>query len=398
MNSAKKTKILRLIARLNIGGPAIHTVLLTSALNPLEFKTILACGRLSPGEGDMSYYAQEKGVPVLSIPALERDLVLFRDLTAFLQIYRLIAREKPGIIHTHTAKAGSLGRAAALVYNLIPWHKRVKVVHTFHGHVLSGYFSRIKSFLFIIIEKLLASSTDQLITVSQSVKDDLVRLGVASERKIAVVPLGFELKKFLDLPVSTRSSHRSVGIVGRLVPVKNHRLFIDAVSKISADPANNGISFKIVGDGEERRRLEEYAQRTGAGNIEFLGWERDLDNVYSGLDLVVLTSINEGTPVSLIEAMASGKAVVSTDVGGVRDLMGGELQPYKSSNSGFRIFERGILIEPDDKEALARAVIFLLADEGLRNRMGMSGRDYVRSQYSKERLIRDIENLYRNLR
>ncbi len=397
MKLPRKIKILRIIARLNIGGPAIHTILLTSALNNSKFETLLACGVLSPGEGDMSYYAQEKGVTFEIIPSLKRELNLFSDFSALKQIYSLIVKENPDIIHTHTAKAGSLGRLAGIVYNFFPGHKKVIIIHTFHGHVLSGYFSGVISVLFKFIERFLASFTDQIITVSESVKNDLIKLGIAVEKKIRVIPLGFELNKFLELPVVINNDKFNVGIIGRLVAIKNHRLFIDAVSKISHSSCNLDISFKIIGDGEERQELDDYAKGSGIKQIEFLGWKKDLASIYSKLDLVVLTSLNEGTPVSLIEAMASAKAVVSTDVGGVSDLMGEELKAYSDKQDKFRVFERGILVKSGDSDGLASAIIFISADGQLRKAMGMSGRMYVQGAFSKERLIKDIEDLYSNL-
>ena len=397
MKLLRKIKILRIIARLNVGGPAIHSILLTSALNNPKFETLLVCGYLSSGEGDMSYYAQEKGVSFQLIPRLKRELSLIDDFLAFKQIYSLIVKEKPDIVHTHTAKAGSLGRLAAIFYNFIPGHKKVSIVHTFHGHVLSGYFGWAKTKFFILVEKFLARFTHQIITVSESVKGDLVRLGIAPKNKIRVIPLGFELDKFLGLPGRTNKDKFNVGIIGRLVAIKNHRLFLDAASKVSYSSLNSDISFKVIGDGEDRQDLENYAKKLGVKEIEFLGWRKNLPGLYSELDLVVLTSLNEGTPVSLIEAMASAKAVISTDVGGVRDLMGDEVKLGKVKNNEFRVFQRGILINSGDSDALASAITFILTEEELRHAMGISGRVYVQKNFSKERLVKDIEDLYENL-
>ena len=397
MKLLKKIKVLRIIARLNVGGPAIHSILLTSALNNSKFVTLLVCGCLSSGEGDMSYYAQEKGVSFQLISRLKRELSLIDDFFAFKQIYSLIVKEKPDIIHTHTAKAGSLGRSAAIFYNFIPGHKKVSIVHTFHGHVLSGYFGWAKTKFFILVEKILANFTHQIITVSESVKGDLVRLGIAPKNKIRIIPLGFELDKFLGLPVRPKKDKFNVGIIGRLVAIKNHRLFLDAASKVSYSSMNLDIYFKIIGDGEDRQDLEDYAKKLGVEKIEFLGWRKDLPGLYSDLDLVVLTSLNEGTPVSLIEAMASARAVISTDVGGVRDLMGDEVKLDKVKNNKFRIFQRGILINSGDSDTLASAVTFILTEEELRYTMGISGRVYVQKIFSKERLVKEIEVLYENL-
>lgn len=393
MKSPKKIKILRIIARLNIGGPAIHAILLSASLNNSKYETFLVCGSLSEKEGDMSYYALEKGVKFNIIPCLKRKISFFSDICAFCRIYLLICRLKPDIIHTHTAKAGSLGRTAALVYNFLPWHKKIKIVHTFHGHVLSGYFGRLKTNLFILIERFLAFFTDMVITVSDSVKEELLKLKIVSAGKIKVIPLGFELEKFLLLPPKTGGNSFNVGIIGRLVPIKNHRLFLDAAFKLAGRDLD--ISFKIVGDGEDRQKLENYAKELGIKKVEFLGWKNDLPAVYSGLDLVVLTSLNEGTPVSLIEAMASSRVVISTDVGGVRDLMGEELK--LKVGGGFRIFERGILVKSGDSKALTNAISFILSDLGLRNELAVAGRKYTEKVFSKARLTGDIEDLYEKL-
>jgi len=396
MDSSKKIKILRIIARLNIGGPAIHTILLTASLNNSKFDSFLACGSISPGEGDMSYYAKEKGVAIYPIRSLKRELNFFNDLFAFGQIYSLIAKLKPDIIHTHTAKAGSLGRTAALAYNLNPWRKKIKIVHTFHGHVLSGYFKRLESFFFIFIERFLARFSDQIITVSQSVKAELIKLGISSDKNILVIPLGLELEKFLEIPPKASVNSYNVGIVGRLVAIKNHRLFLDAAAKICADKYLD-VCFQVIGDGEDRVDLENYAEKLGIGKIEFLGWKNNLPSLYSHLDLVVLTSLNEGTPVSLIEAMAASKVVVSTEVGGVRDLMGNELKLNRSGNGQFKVFERGILVRSGDSLGLASAISFILVDQQLRQSMAASGKEYVRKVFRKERLISDIEDLYKNI-
>lgn len=345
----------------------------------------------------MSYYAHEKGVCFQEIPPLKRDLNFFDDFSAFRQIYALIAKVKPDIIHTHTAKAGSLGRFAALIYNFLPWHKKIKIVHTFHGHVLTGYFSRFKSFIFILIERFLAVFTDQVITVSEAVKEELIKLSILPRNKIRVIPLGFELGKFLELPVKTADNSYNVGIIGRLVPVKNHRLFLEAASKASRNSGHFDLHFKVIGDGELRQDLENYASELGIGKIAFLGWKKDLAAVYSGLDLVVLTSLNEGTPVSLIEAMASSRAVVSTDAGGVGDLMGNELKLGNYGAGRFRVFERGILVKSGDSDGLAEAITFVLADNQLRSAMAIAAKEYVRVAFSKERLAGDIEDLYEKL-
>lgn len=391
----KKIKILRIIARLNIGGPAIHTILLTDGLEKMEFDSHLVCGRVNKDERDMGYLAEEKNVKFTLIPELKRELNLYCDTLAFIKILKIIFSERPNIIHTHTAKAGCLGRLAGIFYNFfIPGAKKAKIFHTFHGHVLSGYFGYFKTKTFILIERLLALFSAKILTVSESVKNELVALGICPESKIEVIPLGFELERFLEIPPNERIP-LNIGIVGRLVPIKNHRLFLDAASKIITENPDIQLKFKIIGDGELRKELQLYCRQLNIREkIEFLGWQKDLAAIYSDLDIVALTSLNEGTPVSLIEAMASARVVVATEVGGVRDLLGKEINYGIKPFADFKLLERGISVKPQDAFSFSQALILLFKNKGLRQKMGLSSRDYIRKRYAKERLIKDIETLY----
>lgn len=391
----KKIKILRIIARLNIGGPSIHTILLTDGLEKARFDSLLVCGRVNKDEGDMGYLAEEKNVKLALISELKRELNIYCDILAFIRILKIIFSQRPNIIHTHTAKAGCLGRLAGIFYNFfIPQDKKAKIIHTFHGHVLSGYFGPFKTKTFILIERLLALFSAKILTVSESVKNELVVFRICPESKIEVIPLGFELERFLEIPPRERMQ-LNIGIVGRLVPIKNHRLFLDAVSKIIKSNPDMQLNFKIVGDGELRQELQLYCRQLNIGEkIEFLGWQKDLTTVYSDLDIVALTSVNEGTPVSLIEAMASARAVVATDVGGVRDLLGKEIDYGIKSFADFKLLERGILVKPHDAFSFSSALILLFQNKWLRQKIGLSSRDYVRTKYARERLIKDIEALY----
>ncbi|MFC1804499.1 glycosyltransferase [Candidatus Omnitrophota bacterium] len=392
----KKIKVLRIIARLNIGGPAIHTILLTEGLDLSRFESILVSGSISKAEGDMSYYADKKQVKPLVVPRLRRELSLFNDIAALRSIYRIIKAQEPDIVHTHTAKAGALGRLAAIIYNFLNRKKRVKIVHTFHGHVLRGYFGRFKSRIFIFIERFLGMFTDIIVTVSASVARELLDLEICKKAKIKVIPLGFELDELLAIPPETNGgSIVNIGIIGRLVPVKNHRLFLEAAAKLLKDKQYLNLRFKIVGDGELRDELEGCACRLGiASRVEFLGWKMELAKVYSVLEVVVLTSINEGTPVSLIEAMASARPVVSTEAGGVRDLLGENLDSAQGKDLKFRIMERGIIVDSKDPADFAAALAVILRDNRLRRDIGLRGREFAAKIYSKDRLIGDIQNLY----
>lgn len=382
-------KVLRIITRLNIGGPAIHTILLSSELNRDGYKDILVCGKVSESEGDMIYLARDKGVNPVVISHLGREISFARDLRALLALYSIIRKEKPDIIHTHTAKAGTLGRLAGILAG-VP----VKI-HTFHGHVFDGYFNPGRARLFILIERFLALFTDKVITVSDTVKYDIVKnLKVASASKTAVIPLGLELEKYLNCD-SLKGSFRKmlgvqddallVGIVGRLVPIKNHTMFLEAARNVLSKKQDKKVKFLIIGDGELKDHLVDHAKRLGLEkDVLFTGWINDLSSVYADLDIVVLTSLNEGTPVSIIEAMAAARSIVATDVGGVRDLI----------IDG----ENGLLVKENDIDGLSSKIAALLNDSGKRSLLGESGREHVKEKYSKERLVRDIKELYRTCR
>lgn len=395
-----KIKILRIIARLNIGGPAIHAILLTEGLDKVRFDSLLISGSTSKDEGDMFYYAIKKNVKPHFIPELKRELNFFSDIITFRKIYNIIKKEQPDIIHTHTAKAGALGRLAGIIYNLLNFYsnKQIKLIHTFHGHIFKGYFSKFKSKIFILTERFLAFFTHRIITISESVKKELVSFHICKENKIIVIPLGFELDRFLSIPSRNDNSVLNIGIVGRLIPIKNHHLFLEAAARVIRNNPPMKLRFKIIGDGQLRQDLEIYTRILNIGTyVEFSGWQKDLVKVYSDLDVVALTSINEGTPVSLIEAMASARAIVATDVGGVRDLLGAEIDTGIRPKADFEILERGIIVKSGNAFSFANALSWVLQHNELMKDMGVFARDFVKTRFTKERLIKDIENLYNNL-
>ncbi|MFA5164104.1 MAG: glycosyltransferase family 4 protein [Candidatus Omnitrophota bacterium] len=381
----QKIKVLRIIARLNVGGPAIHTILLTSALNDAEYASVLVCGNVDRSEKDMSYLADTKGVKPVIIPELCRSINPVKDLRAFIAIFRAIKEFKPDIVHTHTAKAGALGRAAAVLAG-VPVR-----IHTFHGHIFDGYFSKLQAAVFLAIERVLACFTKYIIVVSEAQKSDIAeKYRIAGENKIKVVPLGLELEKYAAIGGRDGNLRKELGIgdgavlvsiIGRLVPVKNHRMFVDAAKiALSGTPAPD-MRFVIVGDGEERTELEAYAAGAGLeGRIVFHGWKEDMAGVYADSDIVALTSLNEGTPVALIEALASGRPVVSTDVGGVRDVV-------QDGRTGY-------LVASGDARTFAGKLCELAADSSKRASFGAAGKASVMGKYSSERLISDIKRLY----
>ena len=384
----RKLKVLRIIARLNIGGPAIHTILLTEGLDKSRFESVLVTGTIEKTEGDMFYLAEEKGVRPVIIPELGRTLNIRNDIITFWKLFCLIRKEKPDIIHTHTAKAGALGRLAGMLfkftYVLSPTSYHLKLIHTFHGHVLHSYFGRIKSAIFVWIERFLAIFTSKIIAVSENLRKELIELKIASTKKIVAIPLGLDLDRYLNIENNDAEirGYKSVGIIGRLVTVKNHRMFLDVVKRLK-DTLGSGqrMKFLVVGDGPLRWEIESYAKKLGISqDVTFTGWIKDLRKIYSELDIVVLTSLNEGTPVALIEAQAAGLPCVAINVGGVANVV-------EEGKSGF-------LIPGQDIERFSQALIRLLNDSALMKSMGEYGKNKVKDKFSKERLFKDIESLY----
>jgi glycosyltransferase involved in cell wall biosynthesis len=395
MNSQSKITIARVIARLNIGGPAIQAILMTDAFRRKGYRSLLLTGEVSPGEGSMEYLAREREVVPIKIASMSRRISWYHDLTTFWKLVRIFYREKPVVVHTHTAKAGALGRLAAMCSG-VPIR-----VHTFHGHVFRGYFSPFVTRTFLTVERFLAQHTDCIIAISGSQKRELVEVyKIAPAEKVSVIPLGLDLDCFLKVrgrdgalrnSLGCRAETFLVGWVGRLTPIKDPDLFLASARHLVRN--FSGLRFALIGDGELRNSCEMQAAEAGfEGSVRVAGWMQKLDRVYADLDIVVSSSINEGTPVSLLEAMASGKAFVSTDVGGVRDLMVG---PGKYHGE-FEIFENGILV-PLDTKVLADAIAYLLENPQVRQAMGQVGRRFVRTRFSSQRLADDLETLYLSL-
>lgn len=401
----KKIKVLRIITRLNIGGPAIHVSLLTQGLDPIQFESILIAGQVSPFEGDMSYLSDTIDVKPIMIPNLRREIRLLRDIRCLFKLVRILSQEKPDIVHTHTAKAGTLGRIAVFIHNLIR-KKRILVVHTFHGHVFSGYFDRIMSLVFIWAERLLAAMTDTIIAISKGQASELIgKYHIAPASKIKTVKLGFDLEPFGENKRPRGEFKRSlgidsqtivIGIIGRLVPIKNHKMLFDAARIFLDQNPEIRAKFLVIGDGQLRDDLMAYCQQHGlSAEVLFCGWKRDLPPVYADLDILALASVNEGTPVSIIEAMASSVPVISTDAGGVRDLLG----PLRSeiASDGFEVCQRGLLCRQKDSEGLAKGIKFLLTNVRIREEILGTACLFAKQAYAKERLVQEVETLYLEL-
>ena len=378
-------RVARIFSRLNVGGPSVHVILLSAGLRPLGYETRLIVGQESPREGNMRTLAARKDVVCETMGGLGREIAPLQDVRALVGLTRLLRAWRPQIVHTHTAKAGLLGRLAARAAG-VP-----TVVHTFHGHVLHGYFSPAKTAVYRRIETQLAHLAHALVAVSETVKRDLVAYGVAPAERIRVIPLGLELHHLAaELPRGVLRAQAGipadaplVGMVGRLVPIKDVPTFLQAARLVrEALPA---ARFALVGDGEERAALEQQAHALGLdGAVTFFGWRDELAPVYGDLDVVVNASRNEGTPVALIEAMAAGRPVVATRVGGTPDLVGED--------------ERGRLVPPGEPAALARAVVETITGSEAARRRAQVGREHVLRRHSSDRLVRDVDALYRELR
>jgi glycosyltransferase involved in cell wall biosynthesis len=384
--TAPKIRVARVIARLNVGGPAIHVTLLNAGLPKEKFESILVTGTENEGEGSMLSYTLEHGVQPVNVPEIVGEASLkLRDLLALFKLYKLFRQFRPHIVHTHTAKAGFLGRVAARLAG-VPY-----VVHTYHGHILYGYYGPLKNLLLRWLETFCGWLSTAIIAISAQVKDDLVRYGVAPAQKIHIIPLGLELDAFLNCE-KHRGKFRSelnvasdiplIGIVGRIFPIKNHRLFLEAAAKVHTRVPH--ARFVIVGDGILRADMEAYAKELNlTANVIFTGWRRDLTRIYADLTTLVISSDNEGTPVSAIEAMASGCAVVATRVGGLPDII----------TDG----ETGLLVPPQDSESLAAAILQLIQNSDQAKYLASNARELARQRFAHQRLIADMENFYLQL-
>lgn len=379
----RRIRVLRVIARLNIGGPAIHTILLTAGLDPDRFESTLVTGVEAAHEGNMLALAEEKGVQPLVVPQLGRELHPLKDLATVLRLRRLMRRVRPDIVHTHTAKAGAVGRTAAKLSG-VP-----VIVHTFHGHVFHSYFGPAKTKFFLFIERRLARMSDAIVAVSEKQREEMAGYGVAPIEKIHVIPLGFDLAPFerpaagvFRKELGLGAGEKLVGIVARITAVKNHELFLDAAALVKERvPA---ARFVIVGDGELRSRIEQRARDLDLEDSVILtGWRSDLPEIYADLDVLALTSLNEGTPVSVIEAMASGCPVVSTRVGGVPDLVDEDVT--------------GLMAGSGDARGLAEAIARLLTEPDLARRIADSARTFALERFRVERLVADVQKLYEEL-
>ena len=389
MEQKKKIKILRVINRFNIGGPTYNATFLTRFISD-DFETLLVGGLPDEGETDSLHVLKEYGVEPLLIEDMKRLPSFQNDRKAYLRLKEIIKEYQPDIVHTHASKAGALGRKAALSC------KVPIIVHTFHGHVFHSYFGKVKTTLFKLIERRLAKKSTGIIAISELQKKELSEdHGICDKSKITVVPLGFDLKKFNDNLVDNRELTRTnysissdeiaIAIVGRLAPIKNHQFFLNVIQEISTKTSKKIVVF-IVGDGSERGAIENRIKQMNLGSnirVEMTSWIKEIGTFNAGMDIMCLTSNNEGTPVSLIEAQAANIPVITTDVGGVRDII----------LDG----ETGFVIPKGSIEMYAAKLLLLIEDENKRKKMSQNGWSFVEHKFHYTTLVKNMETYYEKL-
>jgi glycosyltransferase involved in cell wall biosynthesis len=391
-------KILRIINRFNIGGPTYNAAYLTKYISP-DFQTLLVGGVKESAEESSEFILRSLGIEPIIIPEMRRSVNPANDLITYRKLSKLIKQFKPDIVHTHASKAGTIGRLAA-IRNKVP-----VIVHTFHGHVFHSYFNSAKTNFFINIEQGLANHCSRIIAISEKQKEELSEtFKIAAPEKFEVIPLGFDLQRFQEDTATRRIKFRkqyllndndiAIGIIGRLAPVKNHELFLRAIKKIK-ETTQKSIKAFIIGDGELRdelinlcKSLDLDFQLSPNGNakictVTFTSWIKDIESAYPGLDIVAMTSLNEGTPVSLIEAQAANKAIITTNVGGIENIV----IPNKTA----------ILTKNNNLDDFSQKLSFMIENESFRNSEATLGWDHVREKFHYTRLVSDMENLYYKL-
>lgn len=390
-------RIIRILNRLAVGGPVLNATYLTKYMAP-DYDTILVVGEKEGHEKSASYLTDQLGIQCVTIKGMGRSINPTSDFGAYRQLSKLIKSYKPDIVHTHAAKPGAIGRLAAS-------NAKVPVIlHTFHGHVFHSYFNSIKSNFFIQTERALARRSDAIIAISEQQKKELVEeFKIAPADKFRIIPLGFDLDRFIIGRDEKRAKFRTefnlsdneiaIGIIGRLVPVKNHYLFLKGLKHV-LDNTTKKVKAFIIGDGETRQDLQNVCNEVGIpftterdkehiAPLVFTSWRSDVDFINAGLDIVTLTSVNEGTPVSLIEAQAANKPIVSTRVGGISDIVA----------EG----KTALLADVQDTETYCQHLLSLVEDDALRQRLGENSSTYVLEKFSYQRLVKDMSHLYQEL-
>ncbi|MCX6192593.1 MAG: glycosyltransferase [Flavobacteriia bacterium] len=388
MVDKKKIKILRIINRFNIGGPVYNAVLL-SAFMPEEYETLLIGGMPEENEANSLYIAEKYGISPVLISEMQREPNLMNDNSALKKIKEIIRRFQPDIVHTHASKAGALGRKAAFDCG-VPI-----VIHTFHGHIFHSYFSWWKTKLYQLIERRLSKKTTGIIAISAIQKDELsLKYRICHPSKIKIIPLGFDLRPFnenlKEKREHTRNSYAlegsdiAVAIIGRLVAIKNHQMFLDIIEKVNQKTRKKVVYF-IVGDGEESDNIQESIKplKEKGMDIRMTSWIKDIATFNAGMDIICLTSKNEGTPVSLIEAQAAGIPIIATNVGGIKDII---LED-----------KTGYIVNTDDIDGFAEKLWELIENENKRQEMSQNGWTFVKDKFQYTKLISNMDEYYKSL-
>lgn len=392
---AEKIRVLRILNRFNLGGPTYNASQLTKHLEP-DFETLLIGGPNEKNEHDSMHIPHSLGIEPVIIDSMRRSMNLVLDRTAYRDVKKIIAAFKPHIVHTHASKAGAVGRSAA--YSM----KVPVIVHTYHGHVFEAYFNGLISSVYKNIERNLSRKTDAIIALSERQRLDLVkRFRVCNESQTHVIANGFDLSSFQDEMPSKRIQFRkkynlsddefAIGIVGRMVPVKNHAMFVDVVERVT-QLYSGKVRFFVVGDGETiadtrtnllQKNISISDHHNEPATVHFTSWQKNVDVIMAGLDLLMLTSLNEGTPVCLIEAQAANCPVVSTDVGGIRDIV---------------VDGQTAMMSPSrDVESMSQNIVKLITDKQFYETMKQHGWEYVRDRFQYHRMVDEMRNLYFNL-
>lgn len=391
------TKVLRIINRFNLGGPTYNVAYLSKYMSD-DFETLLVGGAKDDTEESSDFIINNLGLKPIIVEEMLREIDLKNDYAAYKKIKKIIREFKPDIVHTHASKAGTLGRLAASSCD-VPI-----IIHTFHGHVFHSYFGKLKTLFYKTIERYLAKKSTVIIAISEIQKKELVEIHkICKAEKVKVIPLGFDLSKFQENILEKRKSFRTkynldedeiaISIIGRLVPIKNHTLFLEAI-KIVSEKTSKKIRAFIIGDGEERQNIESKATELGISFIDgtktnkkslltFTSWIKEIDIALAGSDIIVLTSLNEGTPVSLIEAQAANKPIVSTNVGGIENIVLPDQTAFLCENNNLKEF--------------SEALLKLIEDNQLRITMSEKGWNHVKEKFHYTRLVKDLENLYNQL-
>jgi len=387
-------KVLRIINRFNIGGITYNVSYLSKYLEP-DYQTLLIGGPEEEGEDSSLYIPERLGLKPKVLSQFQRAINLKADYMAYKEIKKIIKEFKPDIVHTHASKAGAVGRLAAI-------HCKVPIiVHTFHGHVFHSYFGFFKTEFYKLIERYLAKHSTAIIAISNKQKQELCqKFKIVNENKVHIIPLGFDLTRFTQNKEENRIKFRekynlkegqlAIGIIGRLAPIKNHKLFIESIAYLKSNQFNLFKAF-IIGDGETKNQIENFCKDNNItfssnskddSEIYFTSWITNIEFALHGLDIVTLTSLNEGTPVSIIEAQAAQKYVVSTNVGGIEDVLNQEC---------------GILSDISNPEHFCENLLNTCLNFKALSINAQKGKDWAISKFSYQRLVGDMKNLYDDL-